>query len=176
MMTMGFKAEGETIMYVGSRFGHLGQSLWLRELHNREDGPPPDVDLEELAASGALLRTLVSDGLITAIHDVSGGGLGVALAKMALAGNIGADLNLDAVHRLHAEVLFAETQATFVFTTSDVARTYEHLTGFSCGVLGKTGGDGLRITVCDTTSSQLDISLADLRAAHEGTLPALMAR
>src|SRR5690606_33488689 len=45
MATIGFKAEGAAIFVIGRNDGHLGQSLWLRELHGREEGPPPPVDL-----------------------------------------------------------------------------------------------------------------------------------
>ena len=89
MMTLAFKAEGEMIVLLCHSSGHLGQSLWLREIHGREEGPPPPVDLVKERAAGELVRELIEDGLVTAVHDCSDGGAAVAMAEMALAGNIG---------------------------------------------------------------------------------------
>ena len=67
----------------------LGQSIWLRELHGREEGPPPPVDLAKERSHAEFVRQLVAEGKVSAVHDVSDGGLVVALAEMALAGGIG---------------------------------------------------------------------------------------
>src|SRR3546814_16216940 len=69
--------------------GHLGQSMWLREIHGREEGPPPPVDLKAERRTGDFIRGAISAGWITACHDVSDGGVAVALAEMALKSNIG---------------------------------------------------------------------------------------
>jgi phosphoribosylformylglycinamidine synthase len=80
------------ILLVGDTPGHLGQSLYLREIHGAEAGPPPPVDLAVERRNGDFVRGLIQDGLVLACHDVSDGGLLVALAEMAMAGNIGANL------------------------------------------------------------------------------------
>jgi phosphoribosylformylglycinamidine synthase len=90
--TIGFKAEKHDILLIGALREELGQSLWLREIHGREDGPPPAVDLAEERANGEFIRTLIDRGYVSAVHDVADGGLLVAIAEMALAGNIGAEL------------------------------------------------------------------------------------
>ncbi|MFN3388451.1 MAG: phosphoribosylformylglycinamidine synthase subunit PurL, partial [Allosphingosinicella sp.] len=88
--TIAFKASDEWAFVIGNLGdGHLGQSLWLREIAGREDGPPPPVDLAAEKAAGDLVRQAIGDGLVTAVHDVSDGGLLVAAAEMALAGDIG---------------------------------------------------------------------------------------
>ena len=69
---------------IGQDNGHLGQSLWLRELHGREDGAPPPVDLEVGRRNGDFVRGLITDGTVRACHDVSDGGLLVAIAEMAM--------------------------------------------------------------------------------------------
>ncbi|MFX8393380.1 AIR synthase-related protein, partial [Acinetobacter baumannii] len=79
------KAAGEAIFVIGQSNGHLGQSLWLREIHGREDGTPPPVDLAAERRHGEFVRELIADGKVSAVHDVSDGGLLVALAEMALA-------------------------------------------------------------------------------------------
>src|SRR5256885_4404415 len=69
--TIGFKAEGESLWLIGASTGHLGQSLWLREIAALEDGPPPGVDLNREKAAGDAVRSLVEYGYVSAVHDVS---------------------------------------------------------------------------------------------------------
>ena len=90
--TLAFKREGEAILLVGETQGWLGQSLYLREICGREDGAPPPVDLIEERENGDFVRALIRDGTATAAHDLSDGGLLVALAEMAMASGIGATL------------------------------------------------------------------------------------
>src|SRR5882762_8021248 len=98
--TLAFKAADEAILLIGETIGWLGQSLYLRDICGREDGAPPPVDLTEERENGDFVRALVADGLATAVHDVSDGGLAVALAEMAMAAGIGA--TLDAAAPPHA--------------------------------------------------------------------------
>ena len=91
--TLAFKAAGETILLIGETQGWLGQSLYLRDVCGREEGAPPPVDLIEERENGDVVRALIGDGLVTAAHDVSDGGLLVALAEMAMASGIGATLD-----------------------------------------------------------------------------------
>ena len=90
--TIAFKAEGEAILLIGETRGWLGQSLYLREICGREEGAPPPVDLAAERRHGDFVRALIHDGLVTAVHDVSDGGLLVALAEMAMVSHIGAVL------------------------------------------------------------------------------------
>ena len=98
--TLAFKAAGETILLIGETQGWLGQSLYLRDVCGREEGAPPPVDLIEERENGDIVRALIGEGLVTAAHDMSDGGLLVALAEMAMASGIGA--SLDAAARGHA--------------------------------------------------------------------------
>ncbi len=111
--TIAFKAEGDAVWLIGGQGSHLGQTLWLRELHGREEGPPPPVDLAKERANGELVRGLIADGSVTAVHDVSDGGLLVALAEMAMAGKIGAVLDI----ALDAASAFGEDQSRYIVTT-----------------------------------------------------------
>ena len=88
MARIGFAAEGQAILLVGGpkHWGtHLGQSIYMRDMHGRADGPPPPVDLYLERQTGDFVRGLIRSGIVSAAHDVSDGGLGVALAEMAMA-------------------------------------------------------------------------------------------
>ena len=91
--TLAFKRAGEAILLVGETTGWLGQSLYLRDICGREEGAPPPVDLIEERENGDFVRALILDGTATAAHDLSDGGLLVALAEMAMASGIGATLD-----------------------------------------------------------------------------------
>src|SRR3546814_2260005 len=87
MATVALKAADETILVIGETHGHLGQSIWLREIAGREEGPPPHVDLAAERRNGDFVRELILGGKVSAVHDCSDGGLLVAVAEMALAGD-----------------------------------------------------------------------------------------
>ncbi len=161
MATIAFKAEGETLLLVGYSAGHVGQSLWLRECHGREEGPPPPIDLEVERRHGDFVRDLVRDGLVSAVHDVSDGGALVAITEMALAGDIGVEITLPEVEN-PAAVLFGEDQARYLVTAKDAdavtARAGE--AGVFIAPVGRTGGDAVK-------GPQLSVSLADLRDAND---------
>jgi len=112
MATIAFKAEGEDIYLLGSKGSHLGQSLWLREVAGREAGDAPTLDLRTEAANGAAVRGWIGEGKVTAVHDVSDGGLLVALAEMALASGLGCTLESE----LTTEEAFGEDQSRYVIT------------------------------------------------------------
>jgi len=150
--TIAFKAEGEAIWLIGGEGTHLGQSIWLREVHGREAGAPPPIDLAAERAHGDTVRALVQAGTVTAVHDISDGGLIVTVAEMALAGKTGA--TLDALNTAQA---FGEDQARYVVTTA------ADLTIPDAVRIGTTGGD-----------SVAGVPLETLRTAHEGFLPNLM--
>ena len=112
--TLAFKAEDEAILLIGETAGWLGQSLYLREICQREEGAPPPVDLAAERRNGDFVRALIAEGIATAAHDVSDGGLLVALAEMAIASGIGAEL--DAAPLAPHAFWFGEDQARYVVT------------------------------------------------------------
>ena len=158
-----FKGVGDVIVTIGDRHGHLGQSLWLREIHGREDGPPPPVDLLAEHAAGTFVRAAIAGGAITACHDVSDGGLAVALAEMALAGDIGALINGPAPFG-HAGY-FAEDQGLYVATIADdcllTFLTRAYAAGVEVEAIGRTKGSRLIFELPDGDHA---VRLADLRA------------
>ncbi|MBK5265046.1 MAG: phosphoribosylformylglycinamidine synthase II, partial [Alphaproteobacteria bacterium] len=159
--TVAFKASGEAIFVIGQSNGHLGQSSWLRVIHGREDGPPPPVDLVRERDHAEFVRNLIDQGLVSAVHDISDGGLLVAVAEMALAGNIGATLDEIGDHF----TAFGEDQARYVVTSHNAEAI--QAAGIPMTRIGTTGGDTLQI-------HGKQITLTDLRTAHEGFFPALM--
>jgi phosphoribosylformylglycinamidine synthase len=157
-MTLAFKAAGDGIWLLGARGSHLGQSLWLRECHGREDGPPPPVELATERAAGEGVAALIAAGAVNAVHDLSDGGLAVALAEMALAGGLGAVVEV----ALDAAAAFGEDQARYLLTAPagiDVAGATR---------IGTVGGEALVL-------NGAALPLAALRRVHEAALPALMA-
>src|SRR5690606_2189412 len=80
--TLAFKAENEAILLIGETQGWLGQSVYLRDLCGREEGAPPPVDLAAERRHGDAVRGMIRGGVVNAVHDLSDGGLAVALAEM----------------------------------------------------------------------------------------------
>lgn len=83
-----WQRENPSTLLIGETKGHLGQSLFLREIYSKEEASAPPVDLRAERTNGDLVRTMIEDGTITACHDVSDGGVLVALAEMAMAAGI----------------------------------------------------------------------------------------
>jgi len=87
-----FQGIGETVFVIGETKGHVGQSLYLREIFGKEEGAPPPVDLKAERKRGEFVRTLIDEGLLGSCHDVSDGGLLIAVTEMAMASGIGGRL------------------------------------------------------------------------------------
>ncbi|WP_213980392.1 phosphoribosylformylglycinamidine synthase subunit PurL [Sphingomonas sp. dw_22] len=172
--TIAFKGTGDIIIALGERSGHLGQSIWLREIHGREEGPPPPVDLMMERRVGAFVRKAICGGAITACHDVSDGGLAVALAEMALASNIGAIIDQPQPFGI-AGSFFGEDQGLYVVTVKDEALADFLVAADNAGLaadpIGRTIAGRL---IFELEDGDYCVPLADLKAAHEGFFPALM--
>jgi len=169
-MTIAFKGEDEAVFLIGETRGWLGRSVYLRDLCGREEGAPPPVDLAAERRHGDLVRGLIRDGLITAAHDVSDGGLLVALAEMAIASGIGAVLEPPPGVLAHA-FWFGEDQARYVITTKQSQPVLDRAkaAGVPLVALGATGGALLALT------GERPLRLDDLKRRFEAWLPAYMA-
>jgi len=169
--TIAFKAAGETILLIGDTQGWLGQSLYLRDVCGREEGAPPPVDLAVEKRNGDFVRALIGEGIATAVHDLSDGGLAVALAEMAMASGIGATLD-PAPAPAHA-FWFGEDQARYVVTVTAAQAPLVGARARKSNVavrnLGATGGDAL------TLGAERPILVKSLSERFEGWLPAYMA-
>jgi phosphoribosylformylglycinamidine synthase II len=179
MARIGFAAPKQAILLVGApkHWGtHLGQSIYLRDLHNRADGPPPPVDLYQERQTGDFVRRLIRGGIVSAAHDVSDGGLGIALAEMTIASGIGAQipwvLEADPV-----KVWFGEDQGRYVLTLNidpqgeQMDPIWQEAMDANVGLvwIGETGGSSLKL------GRSRAIPVAELKAAHESWFPAFMA-
>jgi len=172
MATVAFKQDGDAILLIGKPGSHLGQSIYLREVLGREEGAPPPVDLAEERKVGDFVRSLIRAGNVTACHDISDGGLAVALAEMAMAGQRGATIRLPETDTRHG-YLFGEDQARYVVTVpagaADGVRAAAETAGISATLLGHVGGQSLDVADIAT------ISVAKLTEAHDNWFPAFMA-
>jgi phosphoribosylformylglycinamidine synthase len=171
MATIAFKSEGEIIIIIGETRGHLGQSLYLREILHREDGAPPSVDLKAERRNGEFIRKLIETGELTTAHDCSDGGLLVAIAEMAMASGIGADITAPSNVEPHA-YWFGEDQARYVIAVPtkqvDGILAAAKSSAVPATKLGLTGG-GL-ISLGGTEN----ISIRALKELHESWLPDYM--
>ncbi|MGF6255642.1 phosphoribosylformylglycinamidine synthase subunit PurL [Ensifer sp. LBL] len=174
MARIRFAAEGETILVAGAPAGlgsHIAQSVYMRDIHGRTDGPAPHVDLAHERKVGDFVRGLIVDGLVTAVHDCSSGGLALAVAEMAMASGIGASVDAVAGHDPIA-TFYGEDQGRYVVTVAagalDAVAARAKAAGVSLPVIGKTGGDAVKL------GDAKAVSVADLRAAHEGWFPDFM--
>ncbi|WP_313670375.1 phosphoribosylformylglycinamidine synthase subunit PurL [Sandarakinorhabdus sp.] len=156
-MDLAFKAAGDVIWLIGGTGAHLGQSLWLRECHGREDGPPPVVDLATERAAGDTVAALIAAGTVNAVHDLSDGGLAVAVAEMAMASGLGAVVE----GALDAATAFGEDQGRYL-VTAPAGVVIDGATR-----IGTVGGDALVL-------NGETVTLAELKRTHEATLPAMI--
>jgi phosphoribosylformylglycinamidine synthase len=173
MATIALKRSGDILMLLGAETGHLGQSLYMQIMLNRSDGAPPPVDLDAEKRAGDCVRGLIRSGDVSAVHDVSDGGLLVAIAEMALAGNLGVELD-DLPAPLPAHGLwFGEDQARFVVAASpekaDAIHKAAAMAKVPVRLLGKVGSDSIKL------QSEAPLPIASLRAAHESWMPRFMA-
>ncbi|RWP93043.1 MAG: phosphoribosylformylglycinamidine synthase subunit PurL [Mesorhizobium sp.] len=178
MVRTGFAAEGQMILLVGAPASwgtHLGQSVYMRDVHGRTDGPPPPVDLDHEKRVGDHVRALIASGIVTAAHDVSDGGVAVALAEMAMASGIGAAVP-GLVGTDPIPVWFGEDQGRYLLTLSidphgdewDAIRKQQGELGIFAPWIGSTGGSALKL------GDARAIPVSELSAAHEGWFPRFM--
>jgi phosphoribosylformylglycinamidine synthase len=167
MASVAFKRYGDSILLIGETTGHLGQSIYLREIEGREEGAPPPVDLAIERRNGDFVRDLIASGRVDTAHDVSDGGLLVAVAEMAMAGNIGAALTTTA----SIAGLFAEDQARYVIAVpseeSERILATARKMSVSAAQIGTTGSNQLKV-------GGAAVSLAQLKSAHEAWFPGYM--
>jgi len=173
MATIDLKAAGDVLIAVGREAGHLGQSLYQLIVTGKLEGSPPPVDLADEIKAGNLVRALIREAKVRAVHDLSDGGLIIAVAEMALAGNLGVQL-FPYEGRLPSHAAwFGEDQGRYLLE-AEPALAEEiieraRLLALPARLVGRIGGTGISLM------TEATLPLADLRAAHEAWLPGYMA-
>jgi phosphoribosylformylglycinamidine synthase len=175
MATIALKREDDVLMLVGDTRGHMGRSVYLREIECREDGSAPPVDLTAERRNGEFVRRLIEDGRVDTCHDLSDGGLLVALAEMALAGDIGVEVGVAGTTVDAIPFFYGEDQARYVIAApqagADRIEGELRKAGIIHAIIGKAhAAKTLAVT------NEGEVPLSDLRKAHEGWFPAYMAK
>ena len=167
---MAFGDVGEVVLLVGETRDELGGSEWAHVVHGHLGGRPPQVDLTRERQLAEILVAGSRDGMVSAAHDVSTGGLAQTLVEMALRGGVGARVFLpDGLDPFVA--LFSESagRAVVVVPRSEEVRFSDMCIARHVPLtrIGVVDGDALSV------QGLFDVSLAELREASESTLPAL---
>ena len=163
--------KGDVLVMLGATVGWLDRSAWLAELHGREEGPPPPVDLAAERRAGELVISLKNRGLLNAAHDLSDGGMAVAAAEMALASRCGATLAAPRDGLSRAAWFFGEDQGRYLIACPPSAALDVLEAATEAGVparqLGTLEGEHL-------TLGASSVPLDALREAHAGGLARMM--
>lgn len=162
---------GDTIILVGDCGSHLGQSIYLRDILDRTDGEAPHVDLSKEKKNGEFVRHLIETGVITTCHDLSDGGLALALAEMVIKSKKGIKAQLTGQTPPHAE-LFGEDQARYLIAVNahELPKVIEagKQSSIDLQIVGKVEGDYLEV------ENQFKLSVDALHDAYENWFPNFM--
>ena len=164
--------EGDTLILIGETTGWLGSSIYLSEILSREDGAPPPVDLNSEKTNGDYVRQLIRNRRVTAVHDLSDGGLAVTACEMAFTSGKGVSLTAPANGKRHGW-LFGEDQARYLLavdknSVNPILAT-ANTKGIAAQIVGTVGGERI------AADGAFDLPISELRQANEDWLPTLMA-
>jgi len=166
------KQAGNALVLIGVEGGHLGQSLYQQVITGALAGAPPPVDLSAEKAAGDFVRGLIQEQSVLGVHDISDGGLLVAVAEMALAGDIGVAMSPPGGELPAHALWFGEDQGRYLVEVDAhnvaalVQRSEE--AGLAARTVGTIGGTVLSL------EGETSLPLAQLRTAHERWLPEFM--
>jgi len=118
MVTMDLKDAGNILLVVGKTEGHLDQSLFARDILNEKNGPPPEINLFNEKNNGETILKLIDKKFVKSAHDVSLGGIIIALSKMCIKGKKGATLKKPNYLINQFEYLFSEDQGRYIIEIS----------------------------------------------------------
>ncbi|AJS57168.1 phosphoribosylformylglycinamidine synthase subunit PurL [Paenibacillus sp. IHBB 10380] len=174
--TQDFKQEGDVIVLLGDTMAELGGSEFQTILHGVAEGRPPALDLEvEKKLLSAVLGAIQGD-LVQSAHDLSEGGLAVALAESCISGGVGAKVSVDT--ELRSDVaLFSESQSRILLsaTQEKAEQLITYIKGFGVPVvkLGTVVGSELEININKGTSV-VNESVEALKQVWKDAIPCLM--
>jgi phosphoribosylformylglycinamidine synthase len=172
-MTSDFKRPHETVYVLGLTKNELGGSEYADQLG--VCGAVPQVDAVSARIRYERMFKAIASGLLTSAHDISDGGLAVAVAEMALAGRVGADVDADKIPALECPLpeqrLYSESASRFVVTVADDKQAaFETLfSGDFMAAIGKTTADK-KLTLRAGGTTLVSSSVEDLATAWKKTL------
>ena len=175
--TMDFKEENDKILLIGETYDELGGSEYLRTVYGIEDGMAPRIRIDQETANGKTVLDIIdsdNDKNITAVHDVSNGGILVALSEMALKSGLGCEIDISAILTDDdldvCELLYSETHGRYIFTVKeDAVDDILEAIDVPVAVIGEVKGDSLKL------SENIDIPVKKLDDAYHGVLEKYMA-
>jgi len=179
-VTMDLKGPGNLLYLVGATYPELGGSHYL-EMFDLVGTTVPEVRIERARAIMHAVSTACRQGLVSACHDLSEGGLAVSAAEMAFSGQVGANLSLQAVpyegaaqHRLDNVLLFSESNSRFLLEVrpSDAQAFEACFGGLPAACVGKSDGSGLLRVTGLTGKIIVEAPLGRLKAAWQTPLMA----
>ena len=118
MITMDFKNKGNLVLVLGKTEGHLDQSIFAKEILNEKKGPPPNVNLFNEKNIGETILKLIEKNLIETCHDISFGGILIAISKMCIKGKKGIKINPLKSLINKFEYFFGEDQGRYIVEIS----------------------------------------------------------
>ncbi|CAM3293797.1 phosphoribosylformylglycinamidine synthase subunit PurL [Brevibacillus invocatus] len=173
--TQDFKHEGDAIILLGETFAELGGSEYQKLATGSISGRPPQIDLNKEAAVQKLVLAAIRKGLVKSAHDLSEGGLGVALAESCFGKEFGAEVALESVLRPDV-LLFSESQSRILLSTAqeqaDAVLALAAELGVPAQVIGKTGGSSLVVKV--NGAEAINASIQEVKAAWKDAIPCLI--
>jgi len=113
-MTYGLKSSDNLLIVVGETKGHIHQSALCHDILHLKKGPPPTMNLQEEKKNSFFIRGLIEKKLVQSAHDVSDGGIALAIAEMCMAGTIGAKISTNLIGAERVKYLFGEDQARYI--------------------------------------------------------------
>ena len=176
--TMDFKNEEDKIILIGETYPELDGSQYHKEIFDVVQGKSPKVNMDvELESAEAVLKIIREDenDAVTAVHDCSAGGIAVAVAEMAISGDLGATVDISKVPKDNnmsdAETLFSESNARFIVTVkNEYADKILSKIDAPAAVIGEVGGKTLTIN-----QNLINIDIEKLKESYYGVIEKFMA-
>lgn len=173
--TQGFKHAGDHILLLGNTYDELAGSEFQKLVMNKVEGRPPRIDLEEEKKVQQATLKAIQMGYIQSAHDLSEGGLAVALAESSISGNLGADVSISNELKPEA-LLFSESQSRILLSVSpenvqnvfDIAQQY----GVSCQDIGGVTTDTFEVSY--QSEQLINLSVNELTKVWKDAIPCLM--
>lgn len=160
--TMDFKNEGDKILLIGKTYDELTGSEYHRCIHGIEKGTAPRIRIDNELANGKCILKLVDEDKnknITAIHDVSAGGLAIALSEMVISSKLGCEINLDSDELDLNQLLYSESHGRYILTVkSDALDDILSKIDVDVDVIGEVKGNNLKINDNEFSFEELDDS------------------